>query len=110
MRNRVRFSLLACAALAACGGNKGATGSGGQHSDGGPGGASAGVSIPGLSAQVTATYDANGLLHLSCATDDDCFAALGYFHAYNRFFFMDFVRNLVRGSLAGLVKAGQLVL
>ena len=37
-------------------------------------------------------------------------AALGYFHAANRFFFMDFIRNLVRGKLASLVKGGDVVL
>jgi len=49
-------------------------------------------------------------LHLTCATDDDCYAALGYFHASNRFFFMDFVRSSVRGRLGALVKAGATVL
>jgi acyl-homoserine lactone acylase PvdQ len=75
----------------------------------GAGGASP-FRIAGLTAPVTAVTDPNGLLHLQCAADDDCFAALGYFHASNRFFFMDFVRNLVRGSLGGLVKAGDQVL
>lgn len=69
-----------------------------------------GVSIPGLAGPVTAVSDENGLLHLSCTTDEDCFATLGYFHAQNRFFFMDFVRNSVRGKLAKLVKAGDTVL
>src|SRR5262249_8110217 len=76
---------------------------------GGAGGGSQ-IAIPGLSAPVTVVADPNGLLHLTCATDDDCFAALGYFHAANRMFFMDFVRNLVRGSLGALVKAGSTVL
>jgi penicillin amidase len=108
-----------CAALAACGGNGAkststttttGSGGGGHGGSGGAGGSASGVSIPGLSAPVEAAYDANGLLHLTCAADDDCFAALGYFHASNRFFFMDFVRNLVEGSLGSIVKAGQLVL
>jgi penicillin amidase len=68
------------------------------------------VSIPGLTQPVQAVYDQQGALHVSCSADDDCFAALGYLHAQNRFFFMDFVRNLVRGSLGSLVSAGQLVL
>lgn len=84
-------------------------GAGGEGGTGGVGG-DAGIQIPGLSGPVDAVYDEHGLLHLSCATDDDCFAALGYFHAQNRFFFMDFVRNLVRGKLAKLVSAGELVL
>ena len=78
---------------------------------GGAGGAApSGITIPGLDGPVTATYDENGLLHLACESDNDCFAALGYFHASNRFFFMDFIRNLVRGSLGSLVKAGDTVL
>ncbi len=91
------------------GGGSGTTSS--TSSSGGAGGmAPSGVTIPGLSGPVTAVYDENGLLHLSCQSDDDCYAALGYFHAQNRFFFMDFIRNLVRGSLGSLVKAGDLVL
>ena len=86
------------------------TGGGGTGGSGGAGGNDVGVVIPGLTSPVSAAYDQNGILHLSCATDDDCFSALGYFHAQNRFFFMDFVRNLVRGKLANLVKAGDLVL
>jgi penicillin amidase len=57
------------------------------------------VSIPGLSDKVQAVYDEHGILHLTSKTDQDGFAALGYFHAQNRFFFMDFVRNVVRGRL-----------
>ncbi len=116
----IAIASLSGLALGACGddsttssgtgasGGGGATGNGG--SGGGGGGVPAGVSIPGLSAPITAAYDSDGILHLTCSTDDDCFAALGYFHASNRFFFMDFIRNLIRGKLANLVKAGDLVL
>lgn len=73
-------------------------------------GGAGGVHIAGLTGAVDAATDPNGLLHLSCTTDEDCYAALGYFHASNRMFFMDFIRNLVRGRLGTLVKAGQTVL
>ena len=86
-----------------------AGGAGGTGGTGGAGG-SEGLTIEGLSGPVQALYDDNGILHLSCATDEDCYAALGYFHASNRFFFMDFVRNLVRGRLGSLVNAGDTVL
>jgi len=76
----------------------------------GAGGGAEGVRIEGLVGPVDARYDAHGILHLACAADDDCYASLGYFHAQNRFFFMDFVRNLVRGRLGSLVKAGEVVL
>ncbi|WP_437587674.1 penicillin acylase family protein [Sorangium sp. So ce1000] len=91
-------------------GGGGATGGGGA-AGGGAGGAGAdGVAIPELDGHVRAVTDELGVLHLECASDNDCFAALGYFHAQNRFFFMDFIRNLVEGSLGGLVKAGSRVL
>lgn len=68
------------------------------------------VKIPGLEGDVDATYDEYGFLHLTCANDEDCSAAMGYFHAANRFFFMDFIRHLVRGQLGSIVKAGDIVL
>jgi penicillin amidase len=93
--------------------NPAGTGSGAAGAAGGAGGTGGGataVEIPGLSGPVQAVYDEHGLLHLTCAADDDCYAALGYFHSANRFFFMDFVRNLVRGRLGSLVKGGAVVL
>ncbi len=75
-----------------------------------PDGGSEIISIDGLSAPVQVTYDSYGIPHVTCATDDDCFAAVGYVHAKNRFFTMDFVRHLIRGKLAGLVAAGDLIL
>ncbi len=82
-----------------------AAGGGGEAGSSGEG-----VQIPGLSGEVSAVYDEHGFLHLTCATDDDCSAAMGYFHAANRFFFMDFVRHLVRGQLGAIVNVGELVL
>jgi penicillin amidase len=110
------LALLAASAVTACedrstndgvGASGGAGGAGGS---GGSGGGDAGVTIPGLAGPVNAAYDENGLLHLRCEEDDDCYAALGYFHAQNRFFFMDFVRNSVRGSLGAIVPGGDIVL
>lgn len=96
------------------GSTTGTVGTGGSGTGTGTGGAGGslpeGITIPGLSGPVSAVYDEHGLLHLTCATDDDCYAALGYFHAQNRFFFMDFVRNLVRGRLGSLVSGGATVL
>jgi penicillin amidase len=89
---------------------EGGGGAGTASSIGTGGAAPEGPEIPGLSAPVRATYDEHGILHLVCATDDDCYAALGYFHASNRFFFMDFVRSSIRGTLGALVKAGDLVI
>ena len=88
----------------------GSGGTGGSGAGGAGGGGAPGLQIEGLTAAVTGAYDDNGLLHVTCQEDDDCYAALGYFHASNRFFFMDFIRSLVRGKLASLVKAGDTVL
>lgn len=62
-----------------------------------------GVSIPGLTGNVTASFDANGVLHVSCETSDDCFAVQGYFHAAHRFVSMDVQRRFLTGRLAGLI-------
>lgn len=92
------------------GGNGASGANGGGGAGGSEGGAPPNIQIEGLTDTVHALNDDNGFLHLACSTDDDCFATLGYFHAKNRFFFMDFVRNLVRGRLGSLVKAGDAVL
>src|SRR4051794_33155563 len=47
------------------------------------------IVIPQLTAPVQAVYDEYGFLHVSGKTDEDVFATVGYFHAANRFFFMD---------------------
>lgn len=70
---------------------------------------SSGPSIPGLTAPVRVEYDEFGLAHIRGKTDADVFAALGYTHAANRFFFMDFVRRAVRGQLGELLQAPGVV-
>ena len=62
------------------------------------------LKIAGLSAPVTVSFDAQGVLHLKCATNDDCFAAQGYYHAAHRFAQMDLRRRLGRGRLSTLLK------
>ena len=96
-----------------CGGElaipSGAGASGGSGGSGGSDGGG-GIEIEGLEAPIQAVYDEHGIVHVTCQEDNDCYAALGYLHASNRFFFMDFIRNLVRGKLGSLVAAGDLVL
>jgi penicillin amidase len=90
----------------------GAVDSGGVPADSGSGvdGASAaGLHIAGLTAPVRAVYDEFGFLHISGKTDEDAFAALGYFHSANRFFFMDFLRNAIRGTLGKMISAPGIV-
>ena len=62
-----------------------------------------GVSIPGLTAPVTVRFDDRGVLHVSCQTDEDCFAVQGYYHAAHRFISMDVQRRFSTGRLAGLI-------
>ncbi|WP_169928128.1 penicillin acylase family protein [Labilithrix luteola] len=67
------------------------------------------VQIQGLTAPVHVEYDEFGFPHLHGKTDADVFAALGYTHAANRFFLMDFVRRAVRGTLGQLMLAPGVV-
>ena len=101
------------------GGSGDASDSGGSGSgdtsggDGGSGdtdgsGALEGVSIPGLSGELTASFDALGVLHLLCATDEDCAAGLGYFHARDRFEQMDLRRRVTTGRISQLVGAAAI--
>lgn len=74
----------------------GGTADGGDVRDGGP----ADIRIPGVDGPITARFDEYGVLHLSCASDADCFAAQGYFHASERFPQMDIRRRFAAGRLA----------
>ncbi|MEM6957277.1 MAG: penicillin acylase family protein, partial [Myxococcota bacterium] len=64
-----------------------------------------GLRIEGLSAGVSAHFDAAGVLSLDCATNEDCVAALGYFHARDRFVQMDFRRRVTSGRLSGILSS-----
>lgn len=84
------------------------TGTGGDGGGGGEGGTGGVVTqpdfhIPGLSAGVEVAFDAQGVLHLTCQTDEDCAAVLGWFHAQHRFWQMDSVRRAARGRLSTLI-------
>ncbi len=62
-----------------------------------------GLQIQGLSAPVQVSFDAQRVPHLRCQTNEDCFAAQGYFHAKHRFAQMDLRRRLARGRLTTLL-------
>ena len=79
------------------------------RTDSGVGGPNVDLHIPGLTASVRAVYDEFGFLHVSGKTDEDAFAAVGYFHAANRFFFMDYLRHAIRGTLGSLINAPGIV-
>jgi len=61
-----------------------------------------GLRIPGLTDEVTVRFDVQRVLHVDCATPEDCMAAQGYFHAAHRFGQMDFSRRVVQGRLTDL--------
>ena len=59
--------------------------------------------MTGLSGDVDVNFDENGVLHIDCQTDQDCYQTQGYFHAYFRFFQMDLIRRQTTGRLAGVI-------
>ncbi len=59
--------------------------------------------IPGLSGTVNVTYDERDIPTISCVKSVDCYAVLGYIHARDRLFQMDFFRRAARGTLSELV-------
>ncbi len=62
-----------------------------------------GVFIEGLSAPLKVTFDAQHVPHINCQTNNDCFAAQGYYHAAHRFAQMDVRRRVGSGRLSTLL-------
>lgn len=60
------------------------------------------VALPGLSAPVTIQRDANGVVTVEAANENDAMRALGYVHAQERYFEMDLLRRTASGELAAL--------
>lgn len=67
------------------------------------GGLPEGVSIQGLSAPLEVKFDDQQVPHIRCQTNDDCFAAQGYYHAAHRFTQMDVRRRVGSGRLSSLL-------
>src|SRR5258707_11964472 len=59
--------------------------------------------LPGLHGEVAVYRDGDGVPHIFAATDDDAYVALGFVHAQDRLFQMDFQRRLGAGRLAEVV-------
>jgi len=59
--------------------------------------------IPGLASAVSVTYDERDIPTINCTKSVDCYAVLGFIHARDRLFQMDFYRRVGRGRLAELV-------
>jgi penicillin G amidase len=56
--------------------------------------------ITGLNRPVQIIHDRNGIPHITAATTDDAYRALGFIHARDRLFQMDFMRRLGAGRLS----------
>ena len=52
---------------------------------------------------MTVTYDERDIPTINCTKSVDCYAVLGFIHARDRLFEMDFFRRAARGQLAELV-------
>ena len=66
------------------------------------------LALPGLHQPVEVLRDADGVPHIFAADDEDAYTALGFVHAQDRLFQMDFQRRLGAGRLAEVVGAGAL--
>lgn len=64
--------------------------------------------VPGLGAEVNVVYDSMGVPHVTAGSDDDASYAIGYVHARDRLFQMDFMRRAARGTLAEMLGADAL--
>ncbi len=59
--------------------------------------------LPGLAADAEVIYDRNGVPHIAAASAADAYRTLGYVHARDRLFQMDFMRRLGAGRLSEVV-------
>src|SRR6185437_14691133 len=66
------------------------------------------AAIPGLSAPVDISIDADGIPRIKAANPTDAAAALGYIHARDRMFQMDLMRRAASGRLSEI--AGEAAL
>ncbi|MBO6782314.1 MAG: penicillin acylase family protein [Alphaproteobacteria bacterium] len=61
------------------------------------------ASIPSLGEGVTVVRDTHGVPHIFAGTRNDAYRALGFVHAQDRFFQMEFARRTAAGRLAEVV-------
>src|SRR4051794_4825965 len=66
------------------------------------------LALPGLHQPVEVLRDADGVPHIFAADDEDAYQALGFVHAQDRLFQMDFQRRVGAGRLAEGGGAGAL--
>ncbi|MEX2455351.1 MAG: penicillin acylase family protein [Rhodospirillaceae bacterium] len=61
------------------------------------------VTVQGLQQEAEILYDVNGIPHIRAGSAGDAYFALGYAHAADRLFQMDFMRRLARGRLSEVI-------
>ena len=61
------------------------------------------LELAGIAAPVEVARDRHGVVHIRAETDDDAYFALGFGHAQDRLFQMEFMRRLGAGRLSELV-------
>ena len=61
------------------------------------------VEAPGLASPVTIKFDSAGIPHIAANTDQDAWYAIGYLHATERAWQMEFNRRLASGKLAEIL-------
>ncbi len=66
------------------------------------------AALPGLEAEVSVLRDADGIVTITAESDMDAYRALGYVHAQDRLWQMDFMRRSGAGRLSEVVGAPTL--
>jgi len=66
------------------------------------------LALAGLAAPVAITLDTRGIPHITAASEEDAWAALGFLHARDRIFQMDMIRRGARGQTAVVAGAAAL--
>ncbi len=58
------------------------------------------ANLPGLTDRVTVSREPSGIVHIQAQNEDDLFYTLGFMHASDRLWQMDFQRRLAQGRLS----------
>lgn len=58
------------------------------------------ITLPGIESSVEIVHDSNGIPHIIAGSTGDAYRALGFIHARDRLFQMDFMRRLGAGRLS----------
>ena len=61
--------------------------------------------VPGLTGEVTVTFDSLAIPRIQAASDEDAFTALGWLHARERLFAMEMMRRAAEGRLSEILGA-----